>query len=137
MPTIQITTVTANFIKHDSKLTELDAINTFKATPEDIPVYITFCNDAGEQLADYGNKGIVPSIWTHTPVPVNFPIIAVQAKFEERAADVLGDEMGAPCFDKCADRAMHRIKDNRYWSVAVRCAWMMYLDLAIEQFNNK
>lgn len=135
MPTIQITTVTANFIKMGSELTAEDAIKAFKAMPEDIPVHITYSNAVTGQYADYGTKGIVPSIWTHTPVPVGFPIVAVQAEFEELAISVLGDWDSIPNLEKCTRTNNIKFIDNRYGSESVRAAWMMYLELAIKHFN--
>lgn len=138
MRTIQITTVTANFIKMGSELTVEDAIQAFKAMPEDIPVHIAYCDDATGQYAEYGTKGIVPSIWTHTPVPVGFPIVAVQTEFEATACNVLGDYDNTPNFDKCGqydDTRTNSYNDNRYVSESVRAAWMMYLELAIKHFN--
>lgn len=135
MPTIQITTVTANFIKMGSELTGEDAINAFKAMPEDIPVYIVYTNDAMNQVAEYGVKGIVPSIWTHTPVPVGFPIVKVQAEFEGYASGVLGDYDSPVNFVKCTRTTSMHFTDNRYVSESLRAAWMMYLDLAIRHFN--
>lgn len=135
MRTIQITTVIANFIKMGSELTTEDAIQAFKAMPEDIPVHIAYCDDASGQYAEYGTKGIVPSIWTHTPVPVGFPIVAIQTEFEELALSVLGDWDSIPNMDKCTRTNNISYTDNRYVSESVRAAWMMYLTLAIKHFN--
>lgn len=138
MPTIQITTATANFIKMSTKLTVEEAIKAFKAMPEGIPVHSVYIDDALNQIAEYGDKGIVPSIWTHTPVPVGFPIVKVQAEFEEHASGVLGDYDSPVNFDKCGqydDTRTNTFNDYRYVSESLRAAWMMYLDLAIRHFN--
>lgn len=73
-------------------------------------------------------------IWTHTPVPEGFPLLEVNTRFEERAQSILGDHDSSVDFNK------HYIKgdlytDYRYVKPAVRMAWMMYLDLALEHYD--
>jgi hypothetical protein len=82
-------------------------------------------NAMGERIQLIGDDGIVPAIWTHTPVPLGFPIDAVHTQFEQRAAVVLSDGEFPVDFS--------RIDENRYANAIVTCAWMMYLDLAISQ----
>lgn len=94
-------------------------------------------NGQGELIQSIGKTGVVPSIWTHTPVPIGFDLIAIKQQFEERAASVLGDYDHVVHFIKCNEVHNHSIKDNRYYDPTVRSAWMMYVDQAIEHFNSK
>jgi|GEM_PF-4725310 len=74
-----------------------------------------------------GPEGIAPAIWTHVPVPLGMPIAAINKRFEERAARLLSD------VDHDVDLSL--AEDNRYLEDAVRCAWMMYVDLAIDHYT--
>lgn len=84
-------------------------------------------NDAGVMALGVGPKDIVPSVWSHTPFTYGMDPEALQAKFEERAAVVLSDWNEPVNFSK--------VSDGRYLLVPVRTAWMMYVDQAIEHFN--
>lgn len=77
----------------------------------------------------HGPVGIVPAIWTHTPVPLGMAIEAIHAQFEARAASVLSDYEEPT--NLASDPSYH---DGRYKDTTVRAAWMMYLDLAIEHY---
>lgn len=94
-------------------------------------------NNNGEYIQSIGNRGVVPSIWTHTPVPMGFDLIALKIQFEVRAISVLGDYDSVPSFVVCGPDDGWLYKDNRYLCDRIRGAWMMYVDLAIEHFNNK
>lgn len=83
-------------------------------------------------IFDAGPKDITPAIWTHTPIPQGMDIESLKANFEARAASVLGDYDAPVNFE--ADQ-MYR--DGRYLDINVRCAWMMYVDQAIEQYVEK
>ena len=98
--------------------------------------HFSLTNNNGEYIQSIGNRSVVPSIWTHTPVPMGLDIIALKQRFEERAASVLGDHDSPADLTKCSSPD-DLYNDNRYWSVTVRAAWMMYVDQAIEHFNNK
>lgn len=93
-------------------------------------------NGAGELIQSIGKTGVVPAIWTHTPVPMGFDLIALKQQFEERAASVLGDYDQVVHFIKCKEVLNHSIEDNRYYDPTVRAAWMMYLDQAIEHHED-
>lgn len=99
--------------------------------------HFTIHTGNGELIQSIGTVGIVPAIWTHTPVPMGFDLIALKQQFEERAASVLGDYDHKVLFIKCNEVLNHSIKDNRYYDPTVRAAWMMYVDQAIEHFNSK
>lgn len=94
-------------------------------------------NNNGEYIQSIGNRSVVPSIWTHTPVPMGFDLIALKQNFEERAASVLGDYEYTPPFTVCSPEGTGMFKDNRYVCPSLRAAWMMYVDQAIEHFNSK
>lgn len=83
---------------------------------------------------DFFDTTHVPAVWTHTPLPVGMDAAALQTKFEERAASVLGDYDSTPCFRVCGPDDGGVYKDNRYYSEGIRMAWMMYVDQAIEHF---
>lgn len=74
-------------------------------------------------------------IWTHTPVPEGFPILEVNTRFEERAQSVLGDYDGSVDFSVWMPSEKEGFRDYRYKKEAVRMAWMMYLDLALEHYD--
>lgn len=76
-----------------------------------------------------GPVDIVPAVWSHTPFPWGMNPEAIQAKFEERAVSVLGDNVYTPDFTKYWN------EDNRYMHINLREAWMMYVDLSIEHYN--
>lgn len=89
-----------------------------------------------ESLIEFesGPEGIVPAIWTHTPVPLGMAIEAINKRFEERAATVLGDADYTVEFRKHLPGYIHGFEDSRYYDEALRMAWMMYVDLAIEHY---
>lgn len=93
-------------------------------------------NDRLELIQSIGKTGVIPSIWTHTPVPMGLDVIALKQRFEERAASVLGDYDTNASFIKCNEVHNHVIKDNRYYDPTIRAAWMMYLDQAIEHHED-
>jgi len=93
-------------------------------------------NGRGERIQSIGKLGIVPDIWTHTPVPFGMDIIALKDNFEKRATSVLGDYDSPVDLTKCSSPD-DLYNDNRYWSVTVRAASMMYVDQAIEHYNSK
>ena len=102
--------------------------------------HFSLTNNNGEYIQSIGNRSVVPSIWTHTPVPMGLDIIALKQRFEERAASVLGDYDTVVNFDLCGqydDTRTNTFGDNRYIDPTLRAAWMMYVDQAIEHFNNK
>lgn len=91
---------------------------------KDIDTSLEIYNAMGERIQSFGAVGIVPAIWTHEPVPLGFPLAAVNKQFEERAQVVLGDpDYVGPMFTKG--------EDGRYLFVGVQSAWMMYLDRAL------
>lgn len=85
-------------------------------------------NAMGERIQFFGTD-TVPSIWTHEPVPLGFPIESVNKQFEERAAALL--ELRPDDFIKAVDLNIHSFNDNRYYHKTVRMAWMIYLDRAV------
>lgn len=99
--------------------------------------HFTIHNGNGELIQSIGTVGIVPTIWTHTPVPMGFDLIALKQQFEERAASVLGDYEYTPPFTVYSPDGTGMFKDNRYACPSLRAAWMMYVDQAIEHFNSK
>lgn len=94
-------------------------------------------NDRLELIQSIGKTGVVPSIWTHTLVPMGLDLIALKENFEARATHVLGDYDSVPCFDVHSPERKGLYTDNRYVHVGIRGAWMMYVDQAIEHFNSK
>lgn len=98
--------------------------------------HLQIWNNRGERIQSIGDSSVVPRIWTHTPVPMGLDVIALKQRFEERAAYVLGDHDSPADLTKCSSPD-DLYNDNRYWSVTVRAAWMMYVDQAIEHFNSK
>lgn len=94
-------------------------------------------NDAGVLVLGAGPKGIVPDVWSHTPFTFGMNPEALQAKFEERAQVVLYDGHNMPTMLKCEPDSNYIYKDNRYYCDGIRMAWMMYVDQAIEHYNNK
>src|SRR5215207_6385896 len=93
-------------------------------------------NDAGVLAFGSGAKGIVPAVWSHTPFTWGMNPEAIQAKFEERASNVLSDPdvpLNLRKFSPYAEG--HGYKDNRYVNEYIRTAWMMYVDLSIEHYN--
>lgn len=100
-------------------------------------VIFTIHNGQGELIQSAGKFGVVPAIWTHTPVPMGLDVIALKQQFEERAASVLGDYEYTPPFTVCSPDGTGMFKDNRYVCPSLRAAWMMYVDQAIEHFNSK
>ena len=85
-------------------------------------------DERGRRVWHYGPVDVKPRIWTHTPVPHGMPIEKVHARFEERAASILGD------WDTPVSFATGACGDNRYKDITVRTAWMMYLDRAVEEY---
>lgn len=92
-----------------------------------------YLNGKCQSHYDFFEDKHVPIVWTHTPLPVGMDARALQVKFEERAASVLGNHDCEVDLSKCSS-PNDLYNDNRYWSVLVRCAWMMYVDQAIEHF---
>lgn len=76
-----------------------------------------------------------PVIWTHTPVPVSFPLQLMHERFERRAASILSDYDCRIDFKVWQPHEKEGYQDYRYKSTTVRAAWMMYLDLALEHFD--
>lgn len=82
------------------------------------------------------------TIWTHTPVPVDFPLAAVNARFEQRAMSVLGDwdepvnlqKWDGTLPDEIRTRYDSEFTDGRYVEYGVRQSWMMYLDCALQHY---
>ncbi|AUV61850.1 hypothetical protein HWB52_gp35 [Pseudomonas phage Littlefix] len=96
----------------------------------DVSIYLNgVCKAQHKVFAD----GHVPAVWTHTPLPVGMAAAALQTKFEERAAVVLGDADSGTNFALWKS-GTHSNADNRYIDPTVRAAWMMYVDQAIEHF---
>jgi hypothetical protein len=96
----------------------------------DVSIYLNGeCKAQHKVFAD----GHVPAVWTHTPLPVGMAAVALQTKFEERAASVLGDHDSVVNFDT-GGMYEDPCGDNRYLDPTVRTAWMMYVDQAIEHF---
>lgn len=75
------------------------------------------------------------NIWTHTPVPAGFPLASVNARFEKQAASVLGDHDSRVDLSTWQPHEKEGFRDYRYKAPAIRAAWMMYLDLALEHFD--
>lgn len=99
---------------------------------KNIPATLDIYNAMGERIQSFGEVGVVPSIWTHAPVPLGFPLEAVHKQFEERVVVVLGNgEPNTPSLLKCGPDMNIIYKDNRYYCDGVRMAWMMYLDRAL------
>lgn len=93
------------------------------------PHHLVEMTRRGRRLFSSGPIELRPRIWTHVPVPYGMNIQAVHARFQERVVSVLGD------YDSPVDLSPDPFyPDGRYQAVSVRTAWMMYLDLAIEQF---
>lgn len=99
--------------------------------------YFLITNNIGEHIQSIGNRSVVPTIWTHTPVPLGFDLIALKQQFEARALHVLGDWDSVPSFDVHSPERAGLCTDNRYVHVGIRAAWMMYVDQAIEHFNSE
>ena len=74
-------------------------------------------------------------IWTHTPVPVGFPLQTVNARFEKRAASILGDYDVNVDFSTWQPHEKEGFRDYRYKLPALRASWMMYLDLELAHFD--
>lgn len=81
---------------------------------------------------DRGPKDIIPCIWTPGPVPYEFDIVTLNQEFETRAASVLSDYEEPTNF--ASDPSY---PDGRYLDITVRCAWMMYVDQAVQRFLEK
>lgn len=127
-----LTTTVANYIVADNQHT--DARNHAMLVGNDS--LFQLWNDRLELIQSIGKTGVVPAIWTHTPVPMGFDLIALKQQFEERVVSVLGDHESTVNIAKCSE-TLSTIKDNRYFDPTVRAAWMMYVDQAIEHFNSK
>lgn len=91
--------------------------------------------DMKRAMAEVPNPDPGLMIWTHTPLPDCFPIEVVHARFEKRAASVLGDYDCRIDFKVWQPHEKEGYGDYRYKSTTVRAAWMMYLDLALEHFD--
>ena len=92
--------------------------------------HILMRNGLCETVFSAGPKGIIPAIWTPQPVPVGLDIEALKAQFELRASVMLADYDRPVDFTPSTD-----IGDARYNDINVRCAWIMYVDLAIQNFS--
>lgn len=133
---IVISTAAANFemarpIQDSPDMIKWVAKQISEENLADVSIYL---NGVCKSQAFMLETGHVPMIWTHTPLPVGMDIRALQTKFEERAAVVLGDYDSIPKFHKCAPDGPWIYKDNRYQLEAIRAAWMMYVDQAIEHY---
>lgn len=91
--------------------------------------------DMKRAMDELGHLDPGDCIWTHTPVPEGFQLAAVNARFEERAASVLGDYDGSVDFSRWQPHEKEGFRDYRYKQPGIRAAWMMYLDLALEHFD--
>jgi len=91
--------------------------------------------DMKRAMEELGHLDPGDGIWTHTPVPACFPLASVNARFEKRAASVLGDHNLNVDFSTWQPHEKEGFRDYRYKFVAVRTAWMMYLDLALAHFD--
>ena len=86
-------------------------------------------NDAGELIFKSGPEDLEPRIWTHCPVPQGMNISQVYQNFLNRAARLLGNHCSPVDFTPCPV-----MKDGRFQDEAVRSAWMLYLDLAMDYY---
>lgn len=131
-----LTTTVANYAVSEDQIDE--ARNAAMALGSN--ALLQLWNDRLELFQSMGTIGLTPSIWTHTPVPMGFDLIALKQQFEERAASVLGDYDSSVNFDvfgQYDDTRTGTYSDHRYVDPTVRAAWMMYVDQAIEHFNSK
>lgn len=133
---IVISTAAANFemsrpIQDSPDMIKWVAKQISETNLADVSIYL---NGVCKSQAFMFEVGHVPMIWTHTPLPVGMDPHALKAKFEERAASVLGDYDTVVSFIKCSELVDISINDNRYADPTVRAAWMMYVDQAIEHF---
>lgn len=69
------------------------------------------------------------TIWTHVPVPEDFPLQGIKDRFEQRAQIVWGD------YGTDLSHIFKQLDDGRYGTSLVHFAWMLYLDLALQHFN--
>lgn len=116
----------ADMVRAQAEIAHLDPDPGLIDTPPPEPFSEDVCNAIALLFAR--------PIWTHTPVPKGFPLRLVNARFEHRAASVLGD------YDSPVKFNVHYLKgdiytDFRYTDITVRTAWMMYLDLALEHYD--
>lgn len=136
---VVITTAFANFemsrpIQDSPDMIKWVAKQISETNNADVSIYLNGeCKAQHKKFKD----GHVPAVWTHTPLPVGMAAVALQTKFEERAAAVLGDYDSVPNFIKCIPEGNFIFKDNRYYCDGIRAAWMMYVDQAIEHFVAK
>lgn len=91
--------------------------------------------DMVRAMEELGHLDPGDGIWTHTPVPAGFPLATVNARFEKRAASVLGDYDSAVDFSTWQPHEKEGFRDYRYKQPGVRAAWMMYLDLELAHFD--
>lgn len=91
--------------------------------------------DMKRAMEELGDLDPGDCIWTHTPVPEGFQLATVNARFERRAASVLGDHENGVDLRRWQPHEKEGFRDYRYKAVGVRTAWMMYLDLALEHFD--
>lgn len=136
--TIQITTAVATFEMSRPIQDSPDMINYIARSlaGEHKGNVVVYLNGQCKGHYDYFEVPTVPAVWTHCPLPIGMKAHELQAKFEERAASVLGDHDCEVDLSKCSSPD-DLYNDHRYWSVTVRAAWMMYVDQAIEQFVAK
>lgn len=136
---IVFTTAIANFemsrpIQDSPDMIKWVAKQISETNNADVSIYLNGVCKATHFLGDIPRT---PDVWTHTPLPVGMDPHALKAKFEERAASVLGDYDTIVSFIKCNELLDVSINDNRYADPTVRAAWMMYVDQAIEHFVAK
>lgn len=125
MSRTHITTPVAVYI---SATTDMNALAGYTKLHPDH--HVQMHNDLGETVFSSGPAGIIPAIWTAQPVPVGLDIEALKAQFERSASVMLADH------DRPVDFAPSKdIGDARYSDISVRCAWIMYVDLAIQNFS--
>lgn len=134
--TVQISTVVATFemsrpIQDCPDMINWVAEQIAQTNLGNVTIYL---NGECKAHYDFFEEGHVPAVWTHTPLPVGMDARALQSKFEERAASVLGDYEYTPPFTVYSPDGTGMFKDNRYACPSLRAAWMMYVDQAIEHF---
>lgn len=127
MSRTHIITPIAEFI---SGTTDVNALAGYAKLHPDHRVMMR--NGLGEMVFSAGPTNITPAIWTAQPVPVGLDIEALKKQFELSASVMLAD------YDRPVDFSPSRdIGDARYNDINVRCAWMMYVDLAIQHHHEQ
>lgn len=131
MTSILITTHVANFFMTLPSISLDNQVAWAKSHAEKNPErHVVVRDEQGTVVYQSGPQSLVPCIWTHTPVPMGMPIEAIKKRFEERAVSVLHDHLLVPDFSTDPEWA-----DGRYKYSDILSAWVMYLDLAIEQYT--